>query len=245
MLRTIIIDDEPKGRSALEQLLKQFCPNVTIIAIAESAEKGKRFIEEHKPDLVFLDVEMPFQNGFELLQSFPKIDFKVIFVTGHDHYAIKAIKFSALDYLLKPIDIKELKSAVEKAESTLRQKSSNEQFEVFFHSLKNVHGKIGVPTRNGLLFVEIQNIIRCEAESNYTTLFVTGGEKHVASKTLKEFEAMLTEFNFLRIHQSHLVNTQHIKQYIKGDGGSIILTDGSEVEVSRKHKDTLLKKMMM
>lgn len=244
MLRTIIIDDEPKGRSALQQMLQKFCPAVEVLETAESAEAGKKIIQQHKPDLVFLDVEMPFQDGFEMLQSMEKIDFKVIFCTGHNHYAIKAIRFSALDYLMKPIDIKELKAAVEKAEHSIRPKNSNEQFDVFFHNLKNVYGKIGVPTRNGLLFVEINNILRCESDSNYTRIYTLNGEKHIASKTLKEFEGLLTECNFVRIHQSHLVNLNHIKEYVKGDGGSVILVDGTEVEVSRKNKDVLLKRLM-
>lgn len=243
MLRVIIIDDEKKGRQVLELMLKKYCENVEITAVADSAEAGRKAIRQYKPDLVFLDVEMPAENGFDLLQSFEKIDFNVVFVTAHDHYAVKAIKISALDYLLKPINLEELKQAVGKAEKSRKQSQPEDQYKLLFQSLKTSQSKIGVPTRQGLVFVEVNEIIRCEAQSNYTTIYLSGGEKHIAAKTLKEFEQSLADFDFIRVHQSHLVNAHHIKQYIKGDGGFLILSDKTEVEVSRRHKEILLEKM--
>jgi two-component system LytT family response regulator len=244
MLRTIIIDDEKKNRIVLQKMLEQHCQKeIEIVALCENALLGKDAIETYKPDLIFLDVEMPKQNGFEMLQSLKSLDFSVVFVTAHDHYAIKAIKFSALDFLLKPIDAKELKLAVEKAERNSQKAKSNEQFHILFHSLNSTHKKIALPTRNGLVVVNVSEILRCEAESNYTRIFLTNQELFLASKTLKDFEQLLEECNFVRIHQSHLVNFEHIKKYNKGDGGSVILTDGTEVEVSRRQKEVLLRKL--
>lgn len=243
MIRTIIIDDETKGRQVLQQMLTKYCPGVKIVAMASSAKEGRQAIAEHHPDLVFLDVEMPHENGFEMLEHFGQIDFNIVFVTAHHHYAINAIRVSALDYLLKPVNLKELKAAVEKAESKRKNDTISIQMDALFHNLKNVHPKIGLPTRNGLVFVQIEAIIRCESDSNYTTIHVAGGEKYVAAKTLKEFDELLRKDGFIRVHQSHLVNSSHIKQYIRGDGGSVVLSDGSTIEVSRRHKEQLLQKI--
>ncbi len=246
MLRTIIIDDEKRGRSVLQQMLHKYCSGtVEIVAMAESADAGRKAIAECSPDLVFLDVEMPKESGLELLQSFGKIDFEVIFVTAHENYAIQAIKMSALDYLLKPVNLKELKDAVARAEEKIKAGKSPVAVESFLQTMKSAHSKIGLPTRIGVVFVQINDILRCESESNYTTIFLANGEKHTSAKTLKDFEQLLTEYNFIRIHQSHLVNALHIKQYLKGDGGTIILTDNSTVEVSRRHKEELMKRLLL
>ena len=153
MLRTIIIDDESKGRQVLQQMLSRYCPNVEIVATASSAKEGRKVVLEHQPDLVFLDVEMPDENGFEMLEHFKHVDFSVIFVTAHHHYAINAIRVSAVDYLLKPVNLSELKAAVEKAASRMKNETITDQMDVLFHNLKNIHPKIGIPTRNGLVFV--------------------------------------------------------------------------------------------
>ena len=243
MIRTIIIDDETKGRQVLQQMLTKYCPAVEIVATANSAKDGRKAILEHKPDLVFLDVEMPHENGFEMLEHLDKVDFSVIFVTAHHHYAINAIRVSAVDYLLKPVNLSELKAAVEKAASRMKSETIANQMDVLFQNLKNVHPKIGIPTRNGLVFVKIEEILRCASDSNYTTIHLTSGEKYVAAKTLKEFDELLARHGFIRVHQSHLINSSHIKQYIRGDGGSVVLSDGSTVEVSRRHKEQLLQKI--
>ncbi len=243
MIRTIIIDDETKGRQVLQQMLTKYCPSIEIVSMASTAKEGRKAITEHHPDLVFLDVEMPHENGFEMLEHFQQIDFNIIFVTAHHHYAINAIRVSALDYLLKPVNLKELKAAVEKAESKTKNEAIADQMNVLLQNLKNVHPKIGLPTRNGLVFVQIEDIIRCESDSNYTTIHLTSREKYVAAKTLKEFDELLSKHEFIRIHQSHLINASHIKQYVRGDGGSVILSNGSSIEVSRRHKEQLLQRI--
>lgn len=187
MLRTVIIDDEPKGRKLLQQMVEKFCPDLEVSALAASAEEGIRAIKEFKPDLVFLDVEMP-GDGFGMLNSLGTVDFTVIFVTGHQHYAIRAIKASALDYLLKPINPAELRAAVNRALTFRAKSQSGGAYEALIQGLKHLHTKVGIPTQKGLVFVESTEILRCEADSNYTRIFLKSGERHYAAKTLKEFE---------------------------------------------------------
>ncbi|MBS4029597.1 MAG: response regulator transcription factor [Ignavibacteriales bacterium] len=245
MIRTIIIDDENKSRNVLVKLLEKFhADTVTVLAQANSLETGKQAIEEHKPDLVFLDVEMPPHTGFELLQHLTKIDFNVIFVTAHNEYAVNAIRVNAMDYLVKPIDRKELAAAVEKARHQKESGTLPKDLQTLFQRINSSQKKISFPTRNGIVFAHPDEILRCESDSNYTFIFFTNGEKHLAPKTLKEFESLLKEFDFIRIHQSHLVNPKYIKQYIrKGDDGELILSSGDKVEVSRRYKEELMKAM--
>lgn len=245
MIKTIIIDDESKGRTILKTLLEKYCRNVEVLELADSAENGIIAIKKHKPDLIFLDIEMPHENGFDMLKKLDLIDFEVIFVTAFDHYAVKAFKFSATDYLLKPIDAEELITAVSRVESKI-QKKPQEKMEVLFNNLRsfqNPYNKIGIPTRDGIIFIPINEVIRCESEINYTRFYLQKGEKMLASKTLKEFEELLTEYNFFRVHKSHLINLHHIKRYVKGEGGTVILSDNSEVEVSRRNKEQFLKRL--
>lgn len=244
---TIIIDDESNGRDILTALLEKFCPSLEILGTADNAESGKKIIDQLKPQLVFLDINMPGQTGFDMLQQFDAIDFEVIFVTAHDNYALKAFKFSAIDYILKPIDLEDLKAAVKKAEEKLAFKEKpKERYNEFFNNIKNIQNpfdKLGLATRDGLIFIKISDIIRCESDVNYTWFYLEKGEKILASKTLKDFEEMLDEYNFYRIHKSHLVNLSHLKRYIKGEGGSVIMSDNSEVEVSRRNKEGLMKRL--
>ena len=246
MIQTIIIDDEKRGRNILLKLLQQHCPNVHVVAQAESSMQAKELVALHKPDLVFLDVEMPKQSGFDFLQSLKEKKFAVIFITAHNHYAVRAFKFSALDFLLKPIDVDDLKSAVQKAEEKIRTSKPNEQLDVLKHHLKNLHNpfdKICIPTHDGISFAPIHDIVRMEADVNYTNVFLASGEKCISSKSLKEFDELLAELNFFRVHKSHLINLIHIKSYIKGDGGTVVLADNSRVEVSRRHKDEFLARL--
>lgn len=246
-IRTVIIDDESNGRDILVALLEKFCPSLDILGTAENADAGKEMIDSLKPQLVFLDINMPGKTGFELLQQFESIDFEVIFVTAHDNYALKAFKFSAIDYILKPIDLEDLKTAVKKAEEKLVFKGKpNERYNEFLNNIKNIQNpfdKLGLATRDGLIFIKISDIIRCESDVNYTWFYLEKGEKILASKTLKDFEEMLDEYNFYRIHKSHLINLAHLKRYIKGEGGSVIMSDNSEVEVSRRNKEGLMKRL--
>lgn len=243
MLKAIIVDDELKGRSLLRRMLGRFCPGVEIVAEAQSAAEARELIGSHRPDLLFLDIEMPGEDGFAMLKSLGEVPFSVVFVTAHDHYAIDAIRMSALDYLLKPVDAGELKRAVARAEEHRASTRSDERIGQLLDRLSTARTRIGIPTRRGIVYVESGEIIRCEAESNYTTLHLAGGQKHVAARTLREFEEMLAAYDFIRVHQSHLVNSTHIRQYIKEGNGYLILSDNSRVEVSRRFRERLFRRL--
>jgi len=245
MLSTIIIDDEPAAREKLQLLIEKYCAGkIELVSICKSPEEGLDAIARFNPDLIFLDVEMPSMTGFDMLKRIPKINFQVIFTTAHDHYAIKAIKFSALDYLLKPIDLEQLQEAVNKA---IERKPERQpaQYESFVENIKE-GGKLenlSIPTASGLVFVKVNDIIRCESSSNYTVFFLTSKDQIVATRTLKEFEELLDESGFIRIHHSHLINKLHLKQYIKGAGGQVIMSDGKTLDVSRRKKDEVMEKL--
>ncbi len=239
ILKVIIIDDEAPSRKALQTALTEYCPSVKIMAIAETPQKGIESILTHKPDLVFLDVQMPGMSGFDLLSHFAEIDFEIVFITAHDHYAIKAIKFSALDYLLKPIQLDELMGAVKKAEEKKNNRHTNWQYKSLYENIRsntNASGSVAIPTGDGLLFIKTQDIIRCEAEGNYVFIYQAGKEKILITKTLGDMETMLDPAAFFRVHNSHLVNLAHIKKYVKGDGGYVIMSDNSIVDVARRKK---------
>ena len=244
MIEAVLVDDEMHGLRTLEILLAEYCPEVKVVEKCSSAMKALEAIEKLKPGLVFLDIEMPVMNGFELLEQFDEIPFSVIFTTSYDQYAIKAIRFSALDYLLKPVDPKELITAIRKIK---KQKSapSNEQLEMLVNQLQNKEGrltKIAVPTSEGYELIPSDEILYCEASDNYTHLFVKGGAKITASRTLKEMEEQLAAHsNFLRVHHSYIVNLNEVVKYIRGDGGYLVMTNSSTVNVSRSRKETLLK----
>ncbi len=243
MIKAIIIDDENKGRMALRQKIADYCPEVSIVAEASDGIEGKEVIERLKPNLVFLDIEMPRVNGFELLNQLKEKNFHLIFTTAYDHYAIKAIKYAAFDYLLKPIDIEELKASIEKIKLTKVANVGN-QVELLQQNIKNPKAalnKLAIPTLDGLCFYAISDLVYLEASSNYTNLFFVGGKKVVASKTLKDFEELLPEDTFFRPHHSYIINLNFISKYIKGDGGQIELTNGAIVDVSRRKKEEFLK----
>ncbi|MBK7123182.1 MAG: response regulator [Chitinophagaceae bacterium] len=243
MISAIIIDDETKGRTALRAKIQAYCPQIKIIAEASSAQDAILLIQQHKPQLIFLDIEMPRMNGFEMLNALKEKNFYIIFTTAYDQYAIKAIKYSAFDYLLKPIDIEELKIAVahiELKESNQTKKQVELLAQNMQHPKKQLN-KLAIPTLEGLLFFDINDIIHLEANSNYTLIHFTGTPKITASKTLKEFEDILPESIFFRTHHSHLINLNYIKRYIKGDGGQIELQNGNFVDVSRRKKEAFLK----
>ncbi|MFH1050418.1 MAG: LytTR family DNA-binding domain-containing protein [bacterium] len=248
IVKVVIIDDEKQGREIIKNLIiKNFSGlNIDIVEMADSVEKGIQAIINHRPDIVFLDIELQGGTGFDILDAFEKIDFEVIFVTAFNHYAIRAIKFAALDYLLKPVDMYELKSSIEKAIHKREvMKSSDYQITVLKENYKNAQPEmIALPTKDGYSFFKISEIIRCQAESNYTTFYFTGKRSVIIPKTLKEYEALLEEFNFCRIHSSHLINMAHVKQYLKGKGGFVIMSDGTEIEVSIRKKDMFLTKFL-
>jgi two-component system LytT family response regulator len=244
MIRSVLIDDEANGRENLRGILEKYCPEVTVVAEANSALTGIGAINQHQPDLVFLDIEMPEGNGFKVLEFFDKPTFGVIFVTAYDHYAIQAIRFSAIDYLLKPINIIELKNAVDRFKN--RRK---EQGELLMQQFKQnwltetALKKLALPTADKIEFREVQTIVRCEGEVNYTHFFFTDGSKLLISRSLIEFEEILEGFGFIRTHKTHLVNLVHVKSFNKADGCSLTMSNGQSVPVSRRRKDYILEKL--
>jgi two-component system, LytTR family, response regulator len=246
MITATIVDDEPDCCEALATLLQRYCPEVKILDICYSAAAALQSIKEHQPKILFLDVEMPFMNGFELLEQLGEINFELIFTTSYDQYAIKAIRFSALEYLLKPIDREELQLSVQKA---LKRNSFPlpQQFEILLEKLKHPTipiNRIAIPTLEGFQLVLAESIIRCESESNYTFLFLKDNRKLTASRNLKEIEELLEDYSFIRVHNSYLVNINEVEKYIKGEGGYLVMCDGSMVNVSRSRKELLLKKFL-
>jgi two-component system LytT family response regulator len=246
-IAAIIIDDEEDGREALNMALK-YCPEINVIAICASAREGIKTIAKMKPELVFLDIQMPHMSGFEMLQQFNEIDFQVIFVTAYDQYAIKAIKFSALDYLLKPIDIEELQAAVRKIHEKDKSDPIDYQLQAMYKNMPKDKGlikKFAIPTTNGLLFLNVEDIVYCNADGNYTTIYLKDKRTLVVSKSLGDFEELLNSSGFYRTHHSFLVNMAHIQEYVKGDGGYVKLTKGYHADVSRRKKEQFLKQLQL
>ena len=242
MIKAIIIDDEKTSRETMHGLLKRYCKNVEAIADADGYITGMEAIKKYKPDVIFLDIQMSDGSGFKLLEDVGEIKFAVIFTTAFDQFAIKAIKYSALDYLLKPINPEDLISAVEKLEDKIRKGSDNTNIRVLLDSIKTPGEikRIVLSTSEGIHVVDIDNIIRCEAEDYYTRFFLKEGKVIMVSKTLKENEELLSEYNFIRTHKSHLVNLKYIKSFLRVDGGSIVMTDGTYVPVSRRKREQIL-----
>lgn len=244
MIRSIIIDDELHCLESLSLLLDEFCPEVQLLDQCTSAKKGLEAIERFKPDLVFLDIEMPLMNGFELLEQLSTISFAVIFTTSYDQYAIKAIRFSALDYLLKPIDPKELVIALKKVQEE-RHLPLAEQFQMLLKKIQgknNGFNKIAVPTADGFELIPAEEVIYCEANDNYTHFFLKNKTKIIACRILKEIEIQIQDFPFfVRVHNSYLVNLNEVTKYVRGEGGYLVMSDGSSVNVSRSRKEALLK----
>jgi two-component system LytT family response regulator len=241
-IRAIIVDDELNNRENLHFLLREYCKDVEVIGLANSVDAAFKIIKSEVPDLVFLDIRMPEKDGFKLLESLKEINFEVIIVTAYNQYAIQAIKFCAIDYLLKPIDIVELSKAVDQVALRISQKQENERLKQLINHmhLKDAPLKIGLASQNKVDFVETGRIIRCEADNNYTHVFLDKKEKKTISKTLKEFEELLKEHGFIRLHQSHLVNSAHIQSYQKSDGGNIQMIDGTIIPISRAKKNEII-----
>lgn len=245
MITSLIVDDDLKNIRVLKGLLNEFCPKVEVIAEAVNIKDAIQLVHDHKPDLIFLDIEMPYGNGFEMLDQLMPVEFEVIFITAYDHYAVKAFKYCALDYLLKPVNIPELQSAVKKVEEHIQSKDTNLKLEMFLDRIKSNQTelqRIAIPGMDGLTFVDIKNIIRCESDGNYTHIYLLQKQKVTASKNIKEFEELLPESIFCRIHNSHLVNLNHIKKYFKGRGGYVVMEDDTSIEVASRRKDVFLRR---
>lgn len=241
LISAVIIDDEQNNIDNLEILLRQHCPQIEIVASALTANNGAAIIHEHNPDIVFLDIQMPGKNGFDMLQSLKTHNFELIFVTAFDQYGIQAVKFSAIDYLLKPIHTDELKNAVNKAIYRSVEKKQNRKLENLLQVLenqqqRNLH-RIALTSARETRFIKTADIIRCESSNNYTTFFLIDGEKIMVSKPIFEYEEILSVYGFIRCHQSHLVNKKHIRSLVKDDGGYLLLEDNTQIPVSRLKKE--------
>jgi two-component system LytT family response regulator len=243
-MKTIVVDDEEQGRLNLIYILNQFCPEVEIVAQADNAATALQLIEIHKPNLLFLDVRMPEMDGFELLDAIPVKDFSVIFVTAHEEYGIKALKASAIDYLLKPVASDDLIAAVEKAkalgtwrsEDVSNENSYKDTLEQLIHDLKKKSkpSRITLPHMYGFTIVDIDQIVKLISDNNYTQVYLADGKRHIISKTMKEFEAILDDQQFVRVHKSHVINLKYLESFERSDGGEAIMKDGTKVEISRR-----------
>jgi two-component system, LytTR family, response regulator len=244
MIRSVIIDDEANNVENLKKLLAKYCPEVEVLGEASSARQGIELINLLTPDLVFLDIEMPQQTGFDLLIQIPEIRFEIIFVTAFNNYALKAIKFNALDYILKPIDIEELAAAVMRAKKRLSDKNQLEATQQALINLQQPRSKrIALASAEKIEFFEVNTIVRCLGENNYTRFYFENGESRLVSKPLSEYEDLLADHEFWRVHKSHLVNSERIVSFVKRDGGYLVTSDGCHVPVSRRKKDELLERL--
>lgn len=243
MIRAILVDDEKNALEMMEWLLKTYCPQVEIVALCNSAEMGLEAIRRHQPDVVFLDIEMPRMNGFDMLEHFDKLNFDVVFCTAYDQFAIRAFKYSALNYLLKPVDPEDLKLTVQRIEEK-KQIPTRQQFELLMQQMKQpskaTPQRIALTTADGLIFVPTADIIYCEAESNYTNVVLVGGRKVLISKVLKDIDEALSGPDFYRVHSSFLININHIKKFVRGDGGYIVMDNDAIVSISRTRKQEFM-----
>ena len=235
MIKALIIDDEPKCISLIQTILEKNCKSIKVSGSADSFETAYHLIQEQQPDLLFLDVEMPYGSGLELLERFPVHDFEVIFITAYDRFALPALKAEALDYILKPFTENDLVNSVKKAEQRIKDKRIVRSKDII--SERNLAGKrIALPTMEGLVFINMEDIIRCEASGSYTTFHLLHDRKILVSKNLSDYTEMLEPFDFFRIHASHLINIRFVRKYIKGRGGYVVLEDGTTIDVSARKK---------
>ena len=247
ILKTILIDDEPRGINSMQKLLQLNCPDVNVVATCTNADEGYEKINEHHPDLVFLDIAMPVKNGFDLLREIKEPNFEVIFVTAHNTFMIEAFHFSAIDYLLKPVEDELLIEAVKRAEKRIIDKVGSNNIQALLYNMtqkqtpKNM--KLCIPSLKGFQVVELNDILYAEAAGNYTNFYFSNQHTICTSKPIHEYEELLDDAGFVRIHKSYLVNLLHVKEYLKGEGGSIILTNQKELEVARRKKDIFITKM--
>ncbi len=242
-IKAVIVDDEAAARDTLSALLREFFPEVSIVGTAEDGEEGLRVLLDLQPELVFLDIEMPRLSGIEMMKQIGAREFEVVFTTAHKSYTLDAIKFSALDYLLKPIGVEDLSTVIKKVRERKHSRSLVERLKILEEHLQGVSNRsmrIALPAKEGLEVVNVSSIIRCEGDNNYTYFYFEGGKKLLVSKTLREYERLLSDAGFFRIYQSHLINLYHVDQYIRGRGGSVKMTDGELLTVSRDRKKDLL-----
>ncbi len=241
-ITAIIVDDDEFCCFQLQDLIKKYALGIEIVAVCNSGTDGLVKIRELSPDLVFLDVEMPGMNGFEMIRKLPAVNFEIIFTTSHEQYAIRAIRFSALDYLVKPLDPTALQDAISRMRDKMQEKlpAEEKKLELLGIPAEKKFNNLAVPTMEGLLFICIQDIIRCESDDKYTKIFLADKKMILASRTLGDFEDLLSPHGFFRIHKSYLINLIHLKKYLRGEGGQVIMADGSTLDVSRRKKEELM-----
>lgn len=248
-LTAVIVDDERKSLEALQRLLTTQHPEILIQTTCDSVASAFGTLSTSTPDVVFMDIMLPDGTAFDLLAQLPSVKFKIIFTTGHDEFALRAIKLAALDYLLKPIDTDELRQAIARLRESKHDHENHERqlrlLQYHVTSSGTDSAKIALPTLDGFSFVPISDIIKCVAQGNYTDIFLTNRNKLTACKILKEFEELFAPFDFARIHNSYIINLQHLKRYVKGKGGYVVLSDGSELEVSVRRKEEFLRRIGM
>ncbi|MDB5284736.1 MAG: DNA-binding response regulator [Bacteroidota bacterium] len=244
-ITAIIVDDDPMSRKQLKDLLAKVGREIEVVQVCENGSQGIEAIKQWQPDIIFLDIEMPDMNGFEMLERLPSVQQSIIFTTAYDQYAIRAIRFAALDYLLKPYETEMLKDAIQKAIEKIREKKFPAQIRMLLNQVNNIKAleSLAVPTLEGLLFTEINTIIWCEADGRYTNICFADKKTVMASRSLSEFEELLVPSGFLRIHKSHLINLKHLKKYIRGEGGQVVLSTGKTLDVGRTYKQQLLEKV--
>ena len=245
MKKILIIDDENRTRDLIAKMIDSFGFDVETIPEGESVQSGIKAIETHNPDIVFIDIQMPDGTGFDVIRSIENKKFEVIFITAHEEFAIKAIKFSALDYLLKPVDTSELKAALEKALAVIEENNNGySQFDALQKNIiPNEKRRLVLKTQQSVHVVELDQIIRCEADRNYTSFFLLDDKKILVSKTLKEYEMLLSGYNFLRVQQSHLINISYVDRYDKKNGGAVVMKNGAEVPLSPAKRELFFKKL--
>jgi two-component system LytT family response regulator len=245
MIKAVIIDDEKDSIDTLKWKLENYCPDVSVISSFEKPADGVNYLKKNPVDLLFLDIEMPMLTGFDVLEELGRdISFDIIFITAYDNFGIQAVKFSALDYLLKPVQNKELKEAIDKHLKKTQQKIPSEQIDLLLNNVqaerKGKRGRIALASKESIEFVDPNDIVVCEANSNYTNVYLVEGRKRVISKTLKDFEEMLMQFDFFRPHNSHLINLSRVKEFIRGDGGYLVMENKMKIPVSKNKKEELM-----
>jgi two-component system LytT family response regulator len=246
-IRSLIIDDEPPAREVLCKLLATSFPQVSVTGQASTIEESITLINDHRPDLLFLDIELGQENIFDMLKRLSPVSFDIIFITAHNSYAIQAIRFSALDYILKPVSKDDLTTALDRLEGRRKVSRISEHLELLMHNLdphKKTLKKIALPFESRIEVVSLNEIIHLEGDGNYTKFFLAGGKSLLVSNTIHDYEEMLKDSDFYRIHKSHLINLSHLKTYMRGEGGSVIMSDGSELEVARRRKEGLMSRLL-
>lgn len=247
LLKAILVDDELSSLQNLQQKIAEFCPDIKVVATPNKPEEAIFLIRHHKPDVIFLDIEMPRMNGFRMLEELREIDSEIIFTTAYNHYAIDAIRISAFDYLMKPVSVEDLQNAVARLMAR-HKRQTQEKLSVLRKSLqenRSQEDRIAIPTGEGMEFINIKNIVRIESSSNYSKLHLLSGQTVLVTRLLKDFEEMLLPYRFFRVHHSHVINLSYIQKYIRGEGGQVVMQNGDVIDVARRKKEEFLKLIVL